>query len=53
MSPITLRHYDIVIYLTILLRMYLQLRPLGRILGDPFVQRLDALKSRRQGILAD
>jgi Uma2 family endonuclease len=48
MSPVTARHDDLTTYLRDLLRAYFALRPLGLVRGDPFVQRIDAVNSRRQ-----
>jgi Uma2 family endonuclease len=48
MAPISLGHDKIVGYLRELLRAYFALKPIGTVVGDPFVMRLDATESRRQ-----
>ncbi|MBC7870364.1 MAG: Uma2 family endonuclease [Chitinophagaceae bacterium] len=48
MSPISLRHEQLVDYLRQLLNAYFSLKPIGRVLGDPFQQRIDSINSRRQ-----
>lgn len=40
MSPITLRHEEIIDFLRNLLQTYFVLKPIGRIVGEPFVMRL-------------
>jgi Uma2 family endonuclease len=41
MSPVTLRHAQIVDYLRHLLQTYCSLRPVAQVLSEPFVMRLD------------
>jgi Uma2 family endonuclease len=48
MSPIHIRHYHLVDYLRLLLRFYFELRPIGQVLGEPFVMRLPAFPNRRR-----
>jgi Uma2 family endonuclease len=47
-SAITLKHDDITSYLRGLLRAYLALKPVGRVVGAPFVMRFQSLKSCRE-----
>jgi Uma2 family endonuclease len=48
MSPISIRHENVVIYLRQLLNAFFALNPIGVVYGDPFVQRIDEVESRRQ-----
>lgn len=48
MSPVSLRHYFIVQFLTDMLRVYFKYQSNGQVLGEPFVMRIDAVKSRRE-----
>jgi Uma2 family endonuclease len=48
MVPVSLRHDTIVGYLRELLRTYFSLKPIGRVVGQPFVMQLDVTESRRE-----
>lgn len=48
MSPINIQHEGIVDYLRDLLRAYMTVNPIGQVLGQPFVMRLDTVPSRRE-----
>lgn len=48
MSPVTAKHDDTTIYFRDVFRTYFVLRPIGIVRGDPFVQRIDSVNSRRQ-----
>lgn len=48
MSPISLKHAELVDYLRDVLKAYFALNPIGRVLGEPFVMRLDAVESIRE-----
>lgn len=48
MTPISLQHYSITTYLSRLLEAYLALNPIGRVVGEPFVMRLDAVEAIRE-----
>lgn len=48
LAPIELRHEEIRDYLRDLLRAYLSLNPIGRVLGEPIVMRLPAFPRRRR-----
>ena len=48
MSPVSLVHAEIVDYLKMMLRAYFALRPLGRVLGEPFLMRLAAVGVNRE-----
>jgi Uma2 family endonuclease len=48
MSPVTLKHFLIVQYLENLLEIYFQLRPIGRVLGEPFVLKVTPDSPRRE-----
>lgn len=48
MSPAALRHVLLVRYLQNLLQACLTLNPIGQVIGDPFVMRIDATESRRE-----
>jgi Uma2 family endonuclease len=48
MSPGDIRHNDLIYYLHTLLRTYFKFRPLGRVVGQPFVLRLPAFPNRRR-----
>jgi Uma2 family endonuclease len=48
MSPVSYDHYEIAIYLQIMLKAYFDLKPIGRVLGEPFVMRLPNSPSRRE-----
>jgi Uma2 family endonuclease len=44
----SMTHNDLSDYLNLLIRAYFELRPLGRVLGEPFVMRLSAFPNRRR-----
>jgi Uma2 family endonuclease len=46
--PITLRHQSFEDYFHDLFSAYFALKPIGRVLGAPFVMRVDATESRRE-----
>jgi Uma2 family endonuclease len=48
MTPVTLRHDALTTYLRLLLTAYFDLNPIGRVLGQPFVMRLDAVGRFRE-----
>ena len=48
MSPVTAAHDKLTRYLSWLFGAYLSLNPIGELREDPFVLRMDAVKSRRQ-----
>ena len=48
MSPVWLGHQDLQVYLLLLLNMYFDLKPLGKIIPQPFVQRLTLADSKRE-----
>lgn len=48
MPGITLKHDQLIFYLRQLFSTFFALRPVGRIVGDPFLMRLDAVPARRQ-----
>jgi Uma2 family endonuclease len=48
MSPISLKHAELTGYLRNLLQADFSLRPIGKVLGEPFVLRLEAAGSRRE-----
>jgi Uma2 family endonuclease len=48
MAPIHFRHEELVIYLRDLLRAYFVFRPIGKVVGQPFVMRLDAANTYRE-----
>lgn len=48
MSPVSLIHERLVAYLRNLFEAYFALRPVGEVLGEPFVMRLAALESNRE-----
>jgi Uma2 family endonuclease len=48
MAPISLKHAELVDYLRDVLKAYFALNPIGRVLGEPFVMRLDAVESIRE-----
>jgi Uma2 family endonuclease len=48
MSPVTLQHDTLTIYLRQWLNAYFALNPIGRVVGDPFVMRLDAIGRLRE-----
>ena len=48
MSPVSGKHDELTGYLRELFRAYLALKPIGKVLGAPFVMRLDKPKSRRE-----
>jgi Uma2 family endonuclease len=48
MSPIHIRHDRIVLYLRMLLAVYVELKPVGKVVGEPFVMRLPAFPNRRR-----
>lgn len=48
MSPVTLFHDHLMIYLRQLLNVYFSFNPIGQVVGAPFVMRLDAIPSRRE-----
>ncbi len=48
MAPISLRHDALTAYLRQLLAVYLDLKPIGRVLSAPFVMRLESVESFRE-----
>jgi Uma2 family endonuclease len=46
MSPIHIRHDEITAHLRLLLKAYFSLRPIGRVIGAPFVMRLRGISAR-------
>lgn len=48
MAPIGLRHEDVRDYLRLLFQFYLDLNPIGRVRGEPYVMRLPAFPKRRR-----
>lgn len=48
MTPVTLRHEELVTYLRQMFSAYLVLNPTGRVLGEPFVMRLDVVNAIRE-----
>lgn len=48
MSPAEISHNDLVYYLYELLRVYFAIKPIGRVIGQPFVMRLPAFPRRRR-----
>jgi Uma2 family endonuclease len=48
LAPIELRHEEIRDYLRSLIQAYFALKPIGRVLGEPFVMRLPAFPKRRR-----
>ena len=48
MSPVTLKHNNLTGYLYELLRAYFHLKPIGLVVTEPFVMRLETVKSRRE-----
>src|ERR1041385_4651516 len=48
MSPVTLLHFKIVQYLSNLLQIYFVLRPIGQILGEPYVLKIAPNSPRRE-----
>jgi Uma2 family endonuclease len=48
MTPVTLRHDALTTFLRLLLAAYFDLKPIGRVLGQPFVMRLDAVGRFRE-----
>jgi Uma2 family endonuclease len=48
MSPVSLPHDQLTIFLRDLFRAYLTLNPIGQVVGAPFVMRMDAVESRRE-----
>jgi Uma2 family endonuclease len=48
MSPVTLQHDSLTIYLRQWLNAYFALNPIGRVVGDPFVMRMDAIGRFRE-----
>lgn len=48
MTPVTLQHDALSSYLRVLLTAYFELNPIGRVLGEPFVMRLDAVRRLRE-----
>jgi Uma2 family endonuclease len=47
-SPVTRQHDALCSYLRVLFTAYLELNPIGRVLGEPFVMRLDAIQRMRE-----
>lgn len=47
-SPAELKHNSLIYYLCQLLMAYFELRPIGRVIGQPFVMRLAAFPNRRR-----
>jgi Uma2 family endonuclease len=48
LSPAELKHNRVIYYLYYLIAAYFELRPIGRIVGQPFVMRLPAVPNRRR-----
>lgn len=48
MPPVTVQHDALTTYLRMLMAAYFRLNPIGRILGEPFVMRLDAIGRFRE-----
>lgn len=48
MAPVSLQHDALTAYLRHLLAAYLDLRPIGRVLGGPFLMRLEEVESFRE-----
>jgi Uma2 family endonuclease len=48
MSPGELKHNNLIYYLYQLLTAYFELRPIGQVIGQPFVMRLAAFPKRRR-----
>src|SRR5437879_5637617 len=48
MAPVSLQHDNLAYYLRQLLETYLELRPIGRVVSAPFVQRLATIDSNRE-----
>jgi Uma2 family endonuclease len=48
MSPVSLKHDQLIDYLRDLLKAYFALKPIGQIIGAPFVMRIKEPKSRRE-----
>lgn len=48
MSPVALKHASLDDYLGDLLKAYFALNPIGKVIGAPFVMRVDATNSRRE-----
>jgi Uma2 family endonuclease len=48
MSPVTLLHFKIVQYLSNLLQIYFVLRPIGQVLGEPYVLKITSASPRRE-----
>ncbi len=48
MAPATLEHNDLLYYLYNLFSAYFELKPLGRVVGQPFVMRTEAFPNRRR-----
>ena len=48
MSPVHLRHDQIAAYLRLLFETYFEIRPIGRVVSEPFVLRLPEFPNRRR-----
>jgi Uma2 family endonuclease len=48
MSPSSLKHHNLLQYVNDLLKAYLVLQPIGRVIQEPFVQRLEDVASYRE-----
>ncbi|MEQ8674236.1 MAG: Uma2 family endonuclease [Aggregatilineales bacterium] len=48
MSPVTLKHDELSNYSRLLLESYFALKPIGKVIGAPFVMRLKNVKARRE-----
>jgi Uma2 family endonuclease len=48
MSPVSLKHDQLIDYLRDLLKAYFALKPIGQVIGAPFVMRIKEPKSRRE-----
>lgn len=48
MPPVTLKHDNLTDYLRDLFKAYFSLKPIGKIIGAPFVMRIEKPKSRRE-----
>lgn len=48
MSPVSLQHIDLTGYLYMLIAAYFELRPIGRVITQPFTQRLPNVEPKRE-----
>lgn len=47
-SPVTLLHFDLVVYLLMLLKAYMNLNPIGKVYGQPVVMKISADSPNRE-----